>query len=121
MKKITVKNCSYFCFVFFIELYIGIFVKDKFIRPYIGDILVIPLIYSFINIFFNNNSKKTIIGVVLFAIFTEILQFFNIVKILGINNKILKIAIGSTFDIKDIICYIIGGGITCFIIKITKK
>lgn len=120
MKKITLKNCIYFFLIFFIEIYIGIFVKDKIIRPYIGDILVIPLVYSFINIFFKNNFKKSILGVVVFAIFIEILQFYNIVKVLGINNKILKIIIGSTFDFKDIICYILGGVISYWIIKLLK-
>lgn len=120
MKKITLKNCIYFCLIFLIEIYIGIFVKDKIIRPYIGDILVIPLIYSFLNIFFKNNYKKYITAIVIFAIFIEILQFYNLVKILGINNKVLKIVIGSTFDFKDIICYVLGGIISYVIINLSK-
>lgn len=120
MKKITLKNCIYFCLIFLIEIYIGIFVKDKIIRPYIGDILVIPLIYSFLNIFFKNNYKKYITAIVIFAIFIEILQFYNLVKMLGINNKVLKIVIGSTFDFKDIICYILGGIISYVIINLSK-
>lgn len=120
MKKITLKNCIYFCLIFLIEIYIGIFVKDKIIRPYIGDILVIPLIYSFLNIFFKNNYKKYITAIVIFAIFIEILQFYNLVKMLGINNKVLKIVIGSTFDFKDIICYVLGGIISYVIINLSK-
>lgn len=120
MKKITLKNCIYFCLIFLIEIYIGIFVKDKIIRPYIGDILVIPLIYSFLNIFFKNNYKKYITAIVIFAIFIEILQFYNLVKILGINNKVFKIVIGSTFDFKDIICYVLGGIISYIIINLSK-
>ncbi|MGL5656757.1 MAG: DUF2809 domain-containing protein [Fusobacteriaceae bacterium] len=120
MKKITLKNCIYFCLIFLIEIYIGIFVKDKIIRPYIGDILVIPLIYSFLNIFFKNNYKKYITAIVIFAIFIEILQFYNLVKILSINNKVLKIVIGSTFDFKDIICYVLGGIISYIIINLSK-
>lgn len=120
MKKITLKNCIYFCLIFLIEIYIGIFVKDKVIRPYIGDILVIPLIYSFLNIFFKNNYKKYITAIVIFAIFIEILQFYNLVKMLGINNKVLKIVIGSTFDFKDIICYVLGGIISYVIINLSK-
>lgn len=120
MKKITLKNCMHFCLIFLIEIYIGIFVKDKVIRPYIGDILVIPLIYSFLNIFFKNNYKKYITAIVIFAIFIEILQFYNLVKMLGINNKVLKIVIGSTFDFKDIICYVLGGIISYVIINLSK-
>jgi len=33
-------------FLFIVELYIGFFVQDDFIRPYGGDFLVVILIYA---------------------------------------------------------------------------
>lgn len=121
MKKIKLNNCIVFISIFAIELYIGMYVRDKYIRPYLGDILVIPLIYSFLNIFFKNNYKKLIIKVVIFAIFIEILQYFKLVDYLGIKNNILRIVIGTTYDFSDILCYIIGGVLTYLISANVKK
>ena len=114
------KNILYFLIIFLLELYIGLYVKNAIIRPYLGDILVIPLIFSFINIFIKVNNK-ILIKVVFFAIIIEILQYFKIVDLLQIHNKILRIVIGSTYDIKDIFCYIIGGILTFFILNFYKK
>ena len=41
------------CFIglFIVETLIALFVRDAFIRPYMGDILVVILIYCFVRIF----------------------------------------------------------------------
>ena len=121
MKKIKLVNCMFFISIFMIELYIGIYIRDNYIRPYLGDILVVPLIYSFLNIFFKNEYKKLISKVVIFAIFIEVLQYFKLVELLGIKNKILRIVIGTTYDFSDIFCYVIGGVLTYLIMLIIKR
>ena len=121
MKKIKLVNCMFFISIFMIELYIGIYIRDNYIRPYLGDILVVPLIYSFLNIFFKNEYKKLISKVVIFAIFIEVLQYFKLVELLGIKNKILRIVIGTTYDFSDIFCYVIGGVLMYLIMLIIKR
>ena len=37
--------------LFLTELFIGAFVHDRLIRPYVGDMLVVVLIYTFLRIF----------------------------------------------------------------------
>lgn len=105
-------NKKYFYFtlvLFLIEVCIAVFINDTFIRPFIGDILVVILIYCFIRAFWNIQSSIVAVSVFIFACIIEILQYFNFVKKLGLqNNKILAIALGSTFDWKDIIAYGIG-------------
>ncbi|UEC22274.1 DUF2809 domain-containing protein [Clostridium septicum] len=78
-------------------------------RPYIGDILIIILMYTFIRSFIKKKIKYLPIYLFLFATFVEIMQLFNIVERFGLqNNKVFSIIIGSTFDIKDILCYLVG-------------
>ena len=105
-------NKRYFYFtlvLFLIEVCIAIFVNDSFIRPFIGDILVVILIYCFFKVFFNIHSSIIAVSVLTFSCIIEILQYFNFVKILGLqNNQILAVSLGSTFDWKDIIAYVIG-------------
>lgn len=33
------------------EVLIALYVRDRFIRPYVGDMLVVVLVYSFVRIF----------------------------------------------------------------------
>jgi Protein of unknown function (DUF2809) len=95
--------------LFLIEVYIAIFINDNFVRPFIGDVLVVILIYCFIKAFFKIKSSIAILSVFIFSCGVEILQYFNFVNYLGLqNNKILAVALGSTFDWKDIIAYAIG-------------
>ena len=36
------------------------------------------------------------------------MQYLGVVEILGIENKILKVMIGGTFDFTDLLCYAVG-------------
>ena len=38
----------------------------------------------------------------------ELAQYLGVVQILGIENKILKVMIGGTFDFADLLCYAAG-------------
>ena len=90
-----------------IECLIGT-LKQGFIRENVGDILVVPCIYTLLRIIFPNKIKHLAIYVLIFALIVELLQLLNITTLISNNNKILSIALGGTFDIKDIVCYIIG-------------
>jgi hypothetical protein len=95
--------------LFIIELLIGVFVHDAIIRPYIGDMLVVVLIYCFIKSFCNTPVVATAIAVLLFSFTVEILQYFKVVEILGLqNSKIATIIIGSSFSWMDMLMYAIG-------------
>ena len=97
-----------------IEVIIALYVHDDFIRPYVGDILVVIVIYTFIRIIIPEKCKLIPLYIFIFATGVELLQLANIVEILGVaDNKFLKILIGSVFDIKDIVCYAVGCVILC--------
>lgn len=92
-----------------IEVLIALFVHDSFIRPYVGDVLVVIVIYFFIRIFIPQLCKLLPLWIFLFAAGVEVLQLFRIVDLLGLGgNPFLRILIGSVFDIKDIVCYAVG-------------
>ncbi len=91
------------------ELFIALFVHDKFLRPYVGDILVVVLIYTFVRIFIPEKVRLLPLYIFLFAAGVEVLQYFRIVERLGLSdNRVLSVIIGSTFDVKDIVCYGVG-------------
>ncbi len=110
-----------FIILLIIECLIGLFIKQGFIRENIGDILVVPCIYTILKIIFMNKIKYLPLYVLIFAIIIEFLQLLNITTLIANNNKILNIALGGTFDTKDIICYIIGYILIVLIEKYNKK
>lgn len=107
------------CFIVIlaIEIIIGMYVRDAFIRPYVGDALVVVLIYCFVRIFIPRGLPWLPVYVFAFACFIEILQYFRLVDLLGVTNPVARIILGSTFDIKDIISYAAG----CVFILIMSK
>lgn len=93
----------------FTEIAIALFVKDKIIRPYIGDLLVVILIYAFVKIWISNREILVAISVFVFACFIELLQYFHIVEVLGLDdNKVATVIIGSKFNTLDIVMYLMG-------------
>lgn len=95
--------------LFIIELLIALFVHDDFIRPYVGDVLVVVLLYTFVRIFLPEGVRLLPLYIFLFAAGVEVLQYFRIVEVLGLSdNRILSVVIGSVFDRKDIACYGVG-------------
>jgi hypothetical protein len=105
--------------LFVIEVMIALFVHDGFIRPYVGDFLVVILIYCFLRAFINASPVKIVIGVLLFSYAIEVLQYFQIVDRLGLSgNVIAKTVIGYGFEWWDILAYTLGVG---FILLIERQ
>ena len=95
--------------IFLLELFIALFVRDVFIRPYVGDMLVVVLIYTFLRIIFPERPRLLPLYVFLFAAGVEALQGMRIVELLGLqDNRFFSVLIGTTFDWKDIVCYGVG-------------
>ena len=98
-----------------IEVLIALFVQDSFVRPYVGDMLVVIVVYCFVRIIIPEGVRLMPLYVFLFAALVEVLQFFHIVDILGLGDSaFFRTLIGGTFDIKDIACY----GIGCIILGV---
>ncbi|WDV47424.1 DUF2809 domain-containing protein [Clostridiaceae bacterium M8S5] len=109
MIKLNKRYFIIFIIFFIVEVLIAVYVHDGIIRPFVGDILVVILIYCFVKAFVSVRTKLLPLYIFLFASTVELLQYFQIVKHLNLqNNRVLRIAIGSTFDKKDILCYLLG-------------
>lgn len=96
-----------------IETYIALYVHDDFVRPYVGDMLVVIVIYCFIRIFIPVKWKMLPLYVFIFAACMEGLQYFNLPELLGLGgSRIARIVLGSVADWMDVICY----GVGCLIL-----
>ena len=98
-----------FILLIVVETLIALYVHDDFIRPYIGDIIVVMVLYSFVRIFIPEKYRLLPLYIFIFSVAVEVMQYFKIINILGLqNNNFARVIIGSVFDLKDIACYGIG-------------
>ncbi len=108
-KKQRIKYTITLVLLLFIEVLIALYVHDSFVRPYIGDVLVVIVLYCFIRIFIPDKFRLLPLYIFIFAAGVEVLQYFRLIQILGLENNIfLRVLIGSVFDMKDIGCYGVG-------------
>ena len=99
------------------EIYIAICVKGGFVRHYAGDVLAVVLLYALARAAFSVPPLNLPLKIFAFAAALELAQYFGAVQILGIENKILKIMIGGTFDLADLLCYAVG----CILVDVYEK
>lgn len=107
-----------------IEILIATVFKDwVFVRAYLGDVIVVMLIYTFVLSFFNIQKKmKLILGIFAFSVCIEILQYFKTAEFLGFKKgEIAYIELGNSFAWEDILCYAVGCLLIWISIKIGNK
>ena len=105
-----------------IETLIALFVRDDFIRPYIGDMLVTVLICAFARFFIPEKIKLMPLLVFIFSSLVEIGQYFDFVRLLGLDDNVfISTLLGRTFSVADLICYAIGCIVFAVIDYIIKK
>lgn len=91
------------------EVLIALYVHDDFVRPYVGDMLVVIAVYCAVRIVIPVKCKLLPLYVFIFAGGVELLQYFDLVGKLGLDNNVfLRTLLGSVFDVKDIACYAVG-------------
>lgn len=108
-KRLQIQYAIVCLILIIVEVLIALLVKDRIIRPYVGDILVVVVLNYFIRVFVPIGIRLLPLYIFVFAVGIEVLQYLKFVELLGFErNHLLRTLIGSVFDLKDIICYAIG-------------
>lgn len=95
--------------LFSVEVLIATFLHDPFIRPYVGDFLVVILIYTFVRSFTQFTVWQAAIGSLLFSYLVEFSQYLGLIKWLGLeDNLAAKLILGNAFSWEDILAYSLG-------------
>jgi Protein of unknown function (DUF2809) len=95
--------------IFVVEVSIALFMHDAFIRPYVGDYLVVFLIYYTVSSFIETHPWKIAVFTLLFAYMVEWLQYFKFVERVGLGeNALARTVIGVGFEWKDMVAYTLG-------------
>lgn len=117
--KFSLKYFLITILIFLVEVLIATVLKDNFfIRAYLGDVIVVMLLYTFVKSFVIIDETKLILGIFVFSCLVEFAQFFNIAEKLGFQpGSLMYIVIGNSFSWIDILCY----GAGCLILYIFVK
>ncbi|MBQ2384245.1 MAG: DUF2809 domain-containing protein [Oscillospiraceae bacterium] len=101
-------------FLLTVEVLIGAFVHDRFIRPFFGDVLVTVLLYAICRCFKPEGWKWLGAWIFLFSVAVE---FFQLIPKPQLEGTLLGIIVGTSFDWRDILCY----GVGCLLALVVER
>jgi hypothetical protein len=95
--------------LFATEVLIALYMNDRIVRPYVGDYMVVMLLYCFIRSFTKLPVAGVALSVLVFSYMLEGFQHFAIVDRLGLENiNIARVMIGTSFAWLDLLAYTLG-------------
>ena len=93
-----------------IEVAIALFVNDAFVRPYVGDVLAILLVYAFLRAATPLSLRSALATTLAIAVLIEVAQAAKLLSALGLGeNRLARIVFGGSFDWLDLAAYAAGG------------
>lgn len=104
------------------EILIGLHAHG-WIRNYLGDVLVVILLYALFRMIFVESPKTWYVlptAILAFAFAVEFLQLWGFCDRFGITNRLLRIIIGTGFSIPDLLCYALGI-VPCYVAEYMTK
>lgn len=95
--------------LFAVEVCIAAFVHDRFVRPHVGDLLVVMLIHFAVRTGVNMRPARVATGAFLFACAVEASQGLHLIARLGLqHNTFARLLLGDTFQALDLLAYALG-------------
>jgi len=93
--------------LFVIEVMIALFVKDSFVRPFLGDTLAVILVYTALRSVGARPVWLVATGALAFAFFLELLQYFRVMDLFE-EGSIFRVVLGSSYATADLFAYAAG-------------
>ena len=98
--------------VFLVEVAIALWVRDAFVRPYLGDVLAVILVYLVLRAVTTWRVIPAALAALAVGLAVEIGQAVNLLDLLGLSNHaVARILFGTAFSVGDIFCYTAGAAI----------
>ncbi|TAF51739.1 MAG: DUF2809 domain-containing protein [Oscillatoriales cyanobacterium] len=122
MKTITVRfdrrSFGIFLILFALEAAIALGLDDPFVRPLVGDALVVILVFYGVRSFIQTRTRWLVLATLAFAWAVEFSQYFRLVERLGLgDNRLAIVVLGSVFDWRDLVAYTIGAAILLAVVR----
>jgi hypothetical protein len=96
--------------LFVVEVLIALFVKGGFVRPYLGDVLAVMLVYAVLGAVTPLGMAAALCTALGIALVIELAQALNLIGALGLaDNQLARVVLGGAFDMLDVAAYVAGG------------
>ena len=90
-------------------IFIALFVRDQFVRPFLGDVLAVIWLHLTARSFIDRSPRLLATLVLLVAIALELGQYADLIHLLGLEgSRAARILLGATFDPLDLFAYFTG-------------
>ena len=107
--------------LFAVEASIALFVHDRIVRPYVGDALVVALVYTALRTATPLSVTAAVATAFGIACAVEIGQFFHLVDLLGLGGSgVARAMLGTHFDPPDFPAYAAGSLTTLAVEKVRR-
>lgn len=94
------------------EVLIGLYVRDGFVRPYLGDVLVVVLLYCLVRVALPTGIRLLPLYLFILAAAVETAQYLDILSLLGVGaGSPLRVVFGTSFSWADMLCYLAGAAV----------
>lgn len=95
--------------LFLVEVAIALGVKDRFIRPYGGDVLATILVYLALRAVTDLRVMPAALAALAISFLVEIAQALDLVTRLGLShNETARTVLGTSFAVGDLVAYSVG-------------
>lgn len=98
--------------LFAIEVLIALFMRDAFVRPYVGDVLAVAFVYASLRAATPLGLAPALGLTLAIALGVEIAQALNLLDAIGLrDNAIARTVLGGVFDRADLGAYAAGAAL----------
>jgi hypothetical protein len=95
--------------LFAVEVVIALFVRDAFVRPYLGDVLATAMVYFGLRGVTPLGRAGAAAAAFCLGAAIEIGQAFHVLDLVGLGaSRWARVVFGGVFDLKDLACYAVG-------------
>jgi hypothetical protein len=109
MFKFNIYYFIAFVILFIGEVLIALYAHDEFVRPLLGDFLVVIMLYCLVKSVVKKQEFEIGLFVLIFAYLVELGQYYQLVKLVGLgDNQLANIVFGNFFSWVDIVMYTLG-------------
>jgi len=96
-------------FLFVVEVLIALFVRDQFVRPYLGGVLAVMLVYAVLRAATPLGMAQALVAALAIALVIDLAQALNLLGALGLaDNQLARVVFGGAFDMMDMAAYVAG-------------
>ncbi len=88
---------------------IALFVRDGFVRPFLGDALATAWLYVTARAVLTARPWMVALGVLAVAWGLEFAQYLELLRWLGLEHaRLARVVLGAAFDPLDLLAYVVG-------------